>query len=151
LAAIGLTASCSATNPDLQVIRQPRKESGVGAARVHQESTTVQVQHGAPGPRASGVEFAGAQAAQLPIDDPASRRGPGEKARRSTGAVEERAHPVEVVVVSTKRRLAHPTEHRVGEAQGDAAPWLLTSQRDKPHPPLELSFFDSDKTPRCIC
>jgi type IV secretory pathway TraG/TraD family ATPase VirD4 len=26
-------------------------------------------------------------------------------------------------------------------------PWLLTSQRDKPHPPLELSFFDSDKTP----
>ena len=26
-------------------------------------------------------------------------------------------------------------------------PWLLTSRRDKPHPPLKLSFFDSDKTP----
>jgi hypothetical protein len=76
----------------------------------------------APGLCASGVEFAGGQAAQLRIDDPASRCGPGEKARRSSGTVEELAHPVEVVVVSTKRRLAHPTEHRVDEAQGDAAP-----------------------------
>ena len=81
----------------------------------------MQVQHGAPVLCASGVEFAGGQAAQLPIDDPASRCGPGEKARCRTGTVEERAHPVEVVVVSTKRRLAHPTEHRVDEAQGDAS------------------------------
>ena len=107
--------------PGPQVIRQPREESGVGAARVHQESTTVQVQHGAPRLWASGVELAGGQAAQVPIDDPASRCGPGEKARRRTGTVEELAHPVEVVLVSTKRRLAHPTEHRVDEAQGDAA------------------------------
>ncbi len=81
----------------------------------------MQVQHGPPGLCASGVEFAGGQAAQFPVDDPASRRGPGEKARCRTGTVEERAHPVEVVVVSAKRRLAHRTEHRVDQAQGDAS------------------------------
>src|ERR1700677_4734623 len=105
----------------LQVSRQPREESGVGPAYVHQESTTVQVEHGAPAPDVSGVEFARGQAAQLPIDDAASRCGPGEKTRCRSGPVEERAHPVEVVVVSRKRRLAHPADHRIDEAHGDAA------------------------------
>ena len=68
------------------------------------------------------VEFARGQAAQLPIDDPASRCGPGEQARRRSGPVEERAHPVEVVVVSTKRRLGRRTDHRIDQAQGDATP-----------------------------
>ncbi len=81
----------------------------------------MQVQHGAPVLCASGVEFAGGQAAQFPFDDPASRCGPGEKARCRTGPVEERAHPVEVVVVSTKRRLGRRTDHRIEEAQGDAS------------------------------
>ena len=70
---------------------------------------------------ASGVEFARGQAAQFSVDDPASRRGPVEKARCRTGPVEERAHPVEVVVVSAKRRLGRRPDQRVEEAQGDAS------------------------------
>ena len=111
-----------------QVIRQPGEKSGVGTARVHHESSTVQIQHGASLLRVFRVEFAGGQTAQLPVDDPAPSRGRGEKARRCTGTVEECPHCVEVVVVSTPRRLAHHTDHRVDEAQDDAS--LVPAHRD---------------------
>ena len=82
----------------------------------------MQVQHGAPGFQASGVEFARRQAPQFSVEDPASRGGPGEQTRCRTGTVEERAHPVEVVVISAKRRLRHRSDHRIHQAQCDAAP-----------------------------